>query len=723
MRKTVTIVFCDVVGSTSLAERMDAETWGQVMVRYFDAMRTALERHGGAIEKFIGDAVMAVFGVPLAREDDALRAVRAAQDMRVALDGLNGQLDAEFAIRIRARTGIHTGEIVAAAPAAVQALPLGDAANTAARFEQAAESGEILLGDPTYRLVRDAVRVERVQPLQLKGKAEPVPAWRLIEVVLDAPGLARRLDAPMVGREAEYQELRHAFARAERQRSCQLVTVLGEAGVGKSRLIRRFHDEFSGRGTIIQGRCLPYGETITFGPLAEALHQAAGIEDSDPKEVGRQKISALASGDQDGERIGNLVAAAIGLAPGSASAEEVSWAFRRLLSWMAARSPLVLTLDDLQWAAPTLLDLVEQMAAEVTDARLLVLGMARPELLEERQRWPGSLLRLDGLPGEECLALIGNALGGLSVPPDLAHRIAEPAGGNPLFLEELVAMLIEDGSLESIDGRWTSTRDLGDLDVPPTIEALLTARLELLPRDEGMALETASVIGQVFSPDAVAALVDTEARSRIPAAYDALLARDIVQTAPGGFAGDRALRFRHLLIRDAAYRRLPKASRADLHERFAGWLEGEVGERVAESEEIVGYHLEQAFVLRMELRPENDAGRALASRAARRLASAGRRAMDLGDGLAASGLLGRAVALAGLEDAAGIGFQLEFAMALGSLGDLAGAEMALDTANVRTPRRRNSSGSARGSRWRTCACGCPCVPPVCRRRSRGGYLD
>ncbi|HKN81595.1 MAG TPA: AAA family ATPase [Actinomycetota bacterium] len=683
VRKIVTIVFCDVVGSTSLAEGMDAETWGQVMVRYFEAMRAALERHGGTIEKFIGDAVMAVFGVPLAREDDALRAVRAAQDMRVALDELNEELDAEFAVRIRARTGIHTGEIVAAAPAAEQALPLGDAANTAARFEQAAGSGEILLGDPTYRLVRHAVRVEPLQPLELKGKADPVAAWRLVEVVPDAPGLVRHPDVPIVGREAEIQELRNAFDLVATERRCQMVTVIGEAGVGKSRLIRRFREEeLSGQGRVLQGRCRPYGETVTFGPLAEALLRAAGIEDNDPTDVGRQKLDRLVSGDPDEERIGNLVAAAVGLAPGGASAEEVSWAFRRLLSWMAAGSPLVVVLDDLQWAAPVLLDLVEQVAEEVTDAQLLLLGMARPDLLGERPSWPGRLVRLGGLTPEECLALIGHALGDLPLASEVARSIAEPAGGNPLFLEELVAMLIEDGSLERTDDSWTSTRDLGDIDVPPTIDALLAARLEQLPRDEGMALETASVIGQVFSSNAVAAMADAAARSRLPVALDALVARDIVQTASELFAGDPALRFRHLLIRDAAYRRLPKASRSDLHERFAAWLEGEIGERIVGSEEIIGYHLEQAYLLRTELRPGSEEDRALASRAARRLASAGRRAMDLGDGLAASGLLGRAVALAGLEETTGIGFQLELAMALGSSGDLAGAEMALDAAKV-----------------------------------------
>jgi class 3 adenylate cyclase/tetratricopeptide (TPR) repeat protein len=680
VRKTVTIVFCDVVGSTSLAEGLDPETWGAVMVRYFDRMRAALERHGGSIEKFIGDAVMAVFGLPTANEDDALRAVRAAEEMRASLAELNAALDQEFGIRIQSRTGVHTGEIVASG-VPDRPMPLGDAANTAARFEQAAGPGEILIGSSTHHLVRDAVLVEPVEPLTLKGKAEPVPAYRLLEVLVGAQGVARRMGAPMVGREEELETLLQALRTAEAERGSLMVTVVGEAGVGKSRLMAEFQKRVAHQATILQGRCLPYGEAITFWPIAEALRAAAEIRDDDPRELALSKLSSLASGDREQETVTEVVAAAIGLSGGGASAEETSWALRRMLTQMATRSLLVVVLDDLQWAAKVLLDLIEGLAAEVTAVPLLLFGMARPELLEERPGWPGSHLRLEGLQDQDCIALIGNALEGPPLEPDIGRWIARSTGGNPLFLEELVAMLVDDGSLEQIDSSWTLRRGIGALEVPPTIEALLAARLDRLPREEQTAIELASVIGQVFYPGAMEDLIADEARSGLGVVMDSLIRRDLVQVTDTEFAEEPACRFRHLLIRDAAYRRLPKGRRADVHEGFASWLEREVGERVAEFEEIIGYHLEQAYGFRVELAPATEEDRMLASRAAERLGSAGRRAMERGDGSAAASLTERALALIGTEDAVGIALQLDLAVALKSTGDFARAEELLGDAN------------------------------------------
>jgi class 3 adenylate cyclase/tetratricopeptide (TPR) repeat protein len=686
VRKTVTIVFCDVVGSTSLAEGLDAETWGEIMVRYFDLMRAALERHGGSIEKFIGDAVMAVFGLPTAHEDDALRAVRAASEMRASLAELNERLEREFGIEIRSRTGIHTGEIVVSG-APDRPMPLGDAANTAARFEQAAGPGEILIGGPTYRLVRDAVHVEEVEPLSLKGKAEPVPAYRVLEVLATAHGVARRMGAPMVGREEELESLLHALRTTEAERRSRMVTVVGEPGVGKSRLVGEFQDLVTGRTTLLQGRCLPYGEAITFWPLAEALRGAADIRDEDPRDVALSKLSSLASGDPDRETVAEVVATAIGLTAGGVSAEEISWGFRRMLTRMAAWGPLVLTLDDLQWAATALLDLIEEVVEGLGGVPLMIVGMARPELLEKRTGWPPPHLRLEDLSRDKGLELIGNLLGGLPVDPVVAGRIAESAGGNPLFVEELIAMLVDDGSLTRTDGGWVSARDLAALDVPPTLEALLSSRLDGLPRAETSTLETAAVIGQVFYLGAVATLVVDGVRDELSATIDSLRERDLVRDAPEEFAGERALTFRHLLIRDAAYRRLPKRRRADLHEGFASWLEGEVGERVAEFEEILGYHLEQAYRYRTGLRPETEEDRRLAARAALRLASAGRRAMARGDGAAAGVLLERAVALVGADDDIGVGLLLELAIALESAGDLARATTVLADAQLNTEAR------------------------------------
>ena len=681
-RKTVTIVFCDVVGSTSLAEGLDAETWGEIMVRYFDRMRAALERHGGSIEKFIGDAVMTVFGLPTAHEDDALRAVRAASEMRASLAELNEGLEREFGIEIRSRTGIHTGEIVVSG-SPDRPMPLGDAANTAARFEQAAGPGEILIGDPTYRLVRDALRVEEVESLSLKGKAEPVPAYRVLEVLATAHGVARRRGAPMVGREGELQSLLHALRTAEAERRSRMVTVVGEPGVGKSRLVAEFQELVTGRTTLLQGRCLPYGEAITFWPLAEALRGAADIRDDDPRDVALSKLSSLASGDPDQGTVAEVVATAIGLTTGGVSTEEISWGLRRMLTRLAARGLLVLLIDDLQWAAAALLNLLEDVVEGLGGVPLLIIGMARPELLEERTGWPEPHLRLEDLSSDQGVELIGNLLGGLSVDPVVAGRIAESAGGNPLFVEELIAMLVDDGSLTRTDGGWASARNLSELTIPPTLEALLSSRLDRLPREEASTLETASVIGQVFYLGAVAALVVDGMRAELPATIDSLRTRDLVREAPEEFAGERAFGFRHLLIRDAAYGRLPKRRRADLHEAFASWLEGEVGERAAEFEEILGYHLEQAYRYRTGLRPETEEDRGLAARAALRLASAGRRAMARGDGAAAGALLERAVALAGAEDGIGVAMMLDLAIALGSAGDLTRAEAILRDAHLR----------------------------------------
>jgi class 3 adenylate cyclase/tetratricopeptide (TPR) repeat protein len=694
VRRTVTIVFCDVVGSTSLAEGLDAETWGEIMVRYFDRMRAALEHHGGSIEKFIGDAVMAVFGLPTAHEDDALRAVRAASEMRSSLAELNEGLEREFGIEIRSRTGVHTGEIVVS-DAPDRPMPLGDAANTAARFEQVAGPGEILIGGLTYRLVRDAVRVEEVAPLSLKGKAEPVPAYRVLEVLATAQGVARRMGAPMVGRREELESLLHALGTAEAERRCRMVTVVGGPGVGKSRLVEEFQELVTGRTTLLQGRCLPYGEAITFWPLAEAFRGAADIRDEDPREVALSKLSSLASGDPDQETVAEVVATAIGLTAGGLTTEEISWGFRRMLTRMAAWGPLVLTLDDLQWAATALLDLLEDVVEGLSGVPLLIVAMARPELLEGRTGWPEPRLRLDDLSWDQGLELIGNLLGGLSVDPVVADRIAESAGGNPLFVEELIAMLVDDGSLVRTDGSWSPASDLAALDVPPTLEALLLSRLDGLPRAEASTLETASVIGQVFYLGAVAALVVDGVRAELSATIDSLRARDLVRDTLEEFAGERALAFRHLLIRDAAYRRLPKRRRADLHQGFASWLEGEVGERVAEFEEILGYHLEQAYRYRTGLRSETEEDRGLAARAALRLASAGRRAMARGDGAAAGALLERAVALAGTEDRTGVALMLDLAIALGSAGNLTRAEAMLRDAHLKAGAKGLASIGAR----------------------------
>ncbi|HEY7283157.1 MAG TPA: adenylate/guanylate cyclase domain-containing protein, partial [Actinomycetota bacterium] len=383
VRKTVTIVFSDVTGSTELGERLDPETLRRVMSRYFDAMRAVIERHGGTVEKFIGDAVMAVFGIPVLHEEDALRGVRAAWEMREELAALNEQLRPERGVTIAVRTGVNTGEVVAGDPASGQTLVTGDTVNTAARLEQAAAPGEILLGDVTYRLVRDAVEVETVEPLELKGKAEPVPAHRLLDVAPEAAGHARHLDSPMVGRNRELSLIRESFDRAVSERECHLFTLLGAAGVGKSRLVEEFIGATSG-ATVLRGRCLPYGEGITFYPVADVVRQAMGEHDMG------SGVDALIEDEERAPMVVERLAAVLGEdSAAGIGTEEMFWAVRTLFEGIAHRNPLVVVFDDIHWGEPTFLDLVDHVAGWSRDAPILLLCVARPELLDVRPTWGG----------------------------------------------------------------------------------------------------------------------------------------------------------------------------------------------------------------------------------------------------------------------------------------------------------------------------------------------
>ena len=645
VRKTVTVVFCDVAGSTAMGEALDPESVRRVMERFFEAMRTAIEHHGGTVEKYIGDAVMAVFGVPQIHEDDALRAVRAASEMRAALEVLNPGLDRDHGMTLACRIGVNTGDVVAGV--GDQKIVTGDAVNVAARLEQAAGPGEILLGERTFSLVRDAVVAEAVADLSLKGKADPVPAHRLIEVVPGAAGFARHLDAPIVGRERELSLLRDVFERTVTDQSCQLFTVLGVGGVGKSRLMAAFTDELGAQATILRGRCLPYGEGITFYPLADALIDVAGLRENDTPEEARRKLAVLAGDDGDAVAIAERVGQAIGLRGGETTPEEMRWAVRALLERLAAERPVVFVIDDLQWAELTFLELVEHIADLARDAPILLACMARPELLDDRPGWAGGKLNatsilLEPLNAEECGRLVTNLLADDSVDPVVRERIAAAAEGHPLYAEEITGLLVDEGRLVLKEGRWTPTGDLADLPVPPTISALLASRLDRLPTSERRLIEVASVMGQVFYPAAV-----RELSSEVSDASDgiaALVRKQFVRPERSDLAVTDALGFRHLLIRDAAYGSIPKATRADLHERFAAWLDGTAGS-LGERDEIVGYHLEQAYRYRAELGPIDDRMRTLARQAAERLAAAGRNAFARRDLSAAVNLLARAAAL------------------------------------------------------------------------------
>ena len=423
----VSVLFADVRGSTALGELRDPEATRRLMGRFFAEMKSVLERHGGVVEKFIGDAVMAVFGIPVLHEDDALRAVRAASDMRERLVMVNRELERDFGVRIEVRTGINTGEVVAGDPAGAQTLVTGDAVNVAARLEQAALPGEILLGEQTYLLVKDAVQASPVEPLELKGKAARVTAYRLTEVLTDGLAVTGRIEAPFVGREPELERLRVEFERAASERCCRLVTVLGPPGIGKSRLVRELVSGIADRARPLAGRCLPYGEGITFWPLAEIVKQAAG-------EDARAGTAQLLAGDEHAALVAERVAAAVGQADSSGAGEETFWAVRRFFDTLAGDRPLVVILDDIHWAEPTFLDLVEYLHG-FSEAAMLLVCMARPDLLDLRPAWAAprsnavSLL-LEPLAQTDSERLIAQLTADAQVGPAVRQRVLEAAEGN-----------------------------------------------------------------------------------------------------------------------------------------------------------------------------------------------------------------------------------------------------------------------------------------------------
>ncbi|MDP9482989.1 MAG: AAA family ATPase, partial [Chloroflexota bacterium] len=599
VRKLVSVLFSDVTGSTALGERHDPEAVRRVMSRYFDTARSTIERHGGTVEKYIGDAVMAVFGIPAVHEDDALRAVRAAAELRDALHRLDTELEPTGMV-LGVRIGVETGEVVAGIGGQGTTLITGDAVNVAARLEGAAEPGEILLGAATMDLVRDAVVVDPLPPLELKGKTEPVQAFRLVSVQASGAGRLRRGDTPIVGRERELAVLGQAFERATVDQTAQLFTVFGPAGVGKSRLVREFLASVESRATIRHGRCLPYGEGITYWPVIAIVQESAGIDESDSADLARAKIDRLIGEGAEARLIALRLAQILGLQPGISPQEEIFWACRKFLEAIARERPLVVLIEDVHWAEPTLIDLIEHIADLARDAPILLIATARPEILETRPTWGGGRMNatailLEPLSPGAALELIRELLPGAGLPPAVLNRIAEAAEGNPLYAEELVGMFLDDGIVRSDgEGGWEVAGDLGRIIIPRTIQALLAARLDRLAPAERSAAERASVIGRTFERRAVAHLTPEEARSAIPASLTSLVRKDLIRPETGGLA-EEAFRFRHILIRDAAYEALAKSDRAHLHERFADWLEAAAGDRLGEVEEIVGYHLEQAY--------------------------------------------------------------------------------------------------------------------------------
>jgi predicted ATPase/class 3 adenylate cyclase len=676
LRRTVTVVFCDLKGSTNLGERLDSETLREVLNEYFSRMKAQVERHGGNVEKFIGDAIMAVFGLPRGHEDDALRAVKAAADMQRALAELNTELELGWGLTLANRTGINTGEVVAGNVTQGHRLVTGDAVNVAARLEQAAGEGEIIIGENTFRLVRDSVEVEALKPLTLKGKADPVPAFRLVSIVREErPG--SRDGAGMVGRDAERTLLVDRFQLAVRDHRPQLVTIVGQAGVGKSRLIQEFLLAVGSDVRTLRGRCLPYGEGITFWPFAEIVRQAAGIDQGDSPAAALAKLTLLVSGESDG--VPDRVAAAIGLATGSFPVDEIFWAARKAIETIAGNRPLILVVDDLHWAESTFLDLIQHVTDLMQGAQVMLVCSTRPDLIEHRPAWGvgenAAQLILEPLSADESERIVDNILGATALPARLRSRVVEAAEGNPLFIQQMVSVLIDEGTVvRGPDGAWILTAEPSDLSIPPSISALLAARLDQLAIEERAVLECGSVIGSVFYVGAVRALAPRGLEPHLGTAFASLMRKQLIRPATSDFAGEEAFRFDHILIRDVAYQGLLKRGRARLHESFATWLEDSAGPRVMEYEEILGYHLEQAFRYRAELASVDESTRELGDRAAERLRSAGRRAFTRGDMPAAAHLLERAVTLYDVGDLRRLTLIPDLGEALMDIGELGRAD-------------------------------------------------
>jgi class 3 adenylate cyclase/ketosteroid isomerase-like protein len=683
----VTIVFADLVGSTALHERLDAEAVRQFMEGYYAAMRGAVEAQGGRVTQLMGDGVKAVFGAPRVAEDDAIRAIRAAVAMQDAFRALLGEKRGRVG-NTGLRVAVNTGEVVADDAAEI----IGDPVNVAARLQEQGKDGDVVIGGSTQRIVASLVTLDRLGSFALKGRAEAVEAWRVVS--LDAPAAARA--AAFVGRDDELRRLLAVYETALAAPATRLAVLLGSPGLGKSRLLDELAQRLGDDATVLAARCDASGGA-TFAPLAAALRTRLGLEGAEGDELRAAIVRAVPGSDEERARIAAGIEALLAGTP--LSPEETFYDVRRLLAALATEKPVVLAIDDLHWAEPLLLDLIEHLVQWGTGVRLLVLAAARPELRDARSSLvvPGAVaadvVTLAGLDATSASRLAASVIGADALPAAVAGRVLTTSEGNPLFLRELVRMLVNDGVLRREGERWALAVAVADLDIPPTIQALLAARIERLRPEERLVLERAAVVGRHFSRAAVAQLLpqgdDLDAR------LESLRRSELIEPDTGWFLGEPALRFHHVLIRDAGYRRVLKGTRAELHARLADWIEAKPGEH----DEMLGWHLEQAHQNLRELGPLDGSARGLGERAARHLGAAGRRALARDDLPLASGLLGRALDRLDADDPARADLALDWCEALLTAGDVGPAAPAVEELG------RLAAGSDRLGAWHTCFAG------------------
>jgi class 3 adenylate cyclase/tetratricopeptide (TPR) repeat protein len=604
-RKLVTVLFADLTDSTMLGDRFDAETLKDLLARFFAAMRDEIEAEGGTVEKFIGDAVVAAFGVPTAHEDDPARALRAALRMQLRLRDLNRELDATHGVELAMRVGVNTGDVLAAtAPRSGEAMATGDAVNVAARLQQAAEPGQILVGDRTAAAVRGFV-LEPAAPLDLRGKATAVGAM-LLAGERDEPGRGvPGLRSPMVGRDGELELLGSLLRRAVEDARGHLVTIYGDPGVGKSRLVAEFAAQADARA--VRGRCLPYGDGITFWPLAEIVKAEAGVLDNDPPDVALGRIRALGESAPELAPFLPALIHTIGLDDPDSPLRDLSpravmskihAGWRGFFTTLAGDRPLIVVVEDIHWADGAMLDLLEELPDRIP-APVVFLCPTRPELTTRRASWGGgrrsaSSIALEPLGADDAEQMVRLLLHVDGLPGEAHDRILERAEGNPFFLEEIVRRLIDEQLIVHESGRWRAAGGIEHVPIPDTIQGVLAARIDLLPPDEKRAVQSAAVVGRVFWPGAVAGLLNGEAE-RVEETLERLERRDLVLSRIGSaMAGERELIFKHILTRDVAYESLPRRDRPAAHARVAEWIEATFGERRGEVVELLAHHFDLA---------------------------------------------------------------------------------------------------------------------------------